>query len=111
MSAAEWVEQSRLHLKDGGVPQSSARYLRSRQYAQHWPEDSARIRALDDLPRALDALDGVLVLHVGGWGCGNPSHTNPDVGCPDCFLGCDACGEAYPCPTISAIDSALKAKP
>ena len=50
------------------------------------------------------ATEQVRALHTGSWGCSNPSHTNPDVSCPDCFIGCDACGELHPCPTIHALD-------
>ena len=58
----------------------------------------------DELDRMAEQVERVRALHVDDWGCGNPSHTNPDVGCPDCFIGCDACGEPHPCPTRRALD-------
>ena len=58
----------------------------------------------DELDRMAEQVERVRALHVCDWGCGNPSHTNPDVGCPDCFIGCDACGEPHPCPTRRALD-------
>lgn len=39
--------------------------------------------------------------------CGNPRHTNFDVGCPDCYYPCQGCGESYPCPTFQAIEKEL----
>ena len=59
------------------------------------------------VPALLDAVQAVLDLHQPEWGCGNPSHTNPSVGCPECFLAC-ACGDdVYPCPTVRTITDAL----
>ena len=58
---------------------------------------------LDERDRLAAAAERVRALHVGGWGCGNPSHTNPAVSCPDCFMEC-ACGEMCPCPTLRALD-------
>ena len=60
--------------------------------------------AADERDRLAAAAERVRALHVGSWGCGNPSHTNPDVGCPDCFMECDDCGEAHPCPTLRTLD-------
>ena len=59
---------------------------------------------LDRLEAAEAAIEKVRAEHQGEWSCGNPRHTNPDVGCPDCGAGCISCGEQYPCPTIRAID-------
>ena len=64
----------------------------------------ALLDAADERDRLAAAVERVQALHVGSWGCGNPSHTNPDVGCPDCFMECDDCGEAHPCPTLRALD-------
>ena len=53
------------------------------------------------------ALERVRELHRDGdWECGNPSHTNPEVGCPDCWVACASCQESYPCPTIRALEGA-----
>ena len=60
--------------------------------------------AADERDRLAAAVERVRALHVGGWGCGNPSHTNPAVGCPDCFMECDACAEMCPCATLRALD-------
>ena len=35
--------------------------------------------------------------------CGNPQHTNLDVGCPDCAYICAGCGEVWPCDDIKAV--------
>ena len=64
----------------------------------------ALLDAADERDRLAAAVERVRVLHVGGWGCGNPSHTNPAVGCPDCFMECGSCGEMCPCPTLRALD-------
>ena len=64
----------------------------------------ALLDAADERDRLAAAAERVRALHVGSWGCGNPSHTNPDVGCPDCFMECDDCGVAHPCPTLRALD-------
>lgn len=47
-------------------------------------------------------------LHTEDWSCGNPRHTNPDVGCPDCGVHCGHCGHDWPCPTVQAIDETDK---
>ena len=70
--------------------------------AKAWDEGYAELVAERDRLEA--ATEQVRALHTGSWGCSNPSHTNPEVGCPDCFIGCDACGELHPCPTIHALD-------
>lgn len=84
-----------------------------RSLERHWPADAvARViielpmlRGLADrLEAAEAAIEKVRAEHQGEWSCGNPRHTNPDVGCPDCGAGCISCGEQYPCPTIRAID-------
>lgn len=42
-------------------------------------------------------------LHESEWSCGNPRHTNPDIGCPECAEYCDLCGHMWPCPTMQEI--------
>lgn len=109
MSAAERIAQARGHLRKGGVPATSARYLRSRQHAQAWPEDSARMRALDALPRALDALEAVLAEHA-------PVNALDVARRPGQQLTrvCAGCGtddgnyQYWPCPTVRAINAALR---
>ena len=49
-------------------------------------------------------LEPLREAHAGEWDCGNPSHTNPDVGCPDCLLYCASCDVEMPCPTIRMLD-------
>ena len=62
----------------------------------------------DRLDRMERALRNMLGSHNALWGCGNPRHTNPSVGCPECEVVCAACGERYPCPTAVTIEEALK---
>ena len=62
------------------------------------------------MPALLTAVRAVLDLHdprEGEWSCGNPVHTNPDIGCPDCGLACRTCGESVPCPEWLAVTDAL----
>ena len=59
------------------------------------------------LPQRNAQLQAVLELHEfdsEDVACGNPRHTNFDVGCPDCYHPCQGCGESYPCQTVRAIE-------
>ena len=73
--------------------------------------DRQNARLIASAPDRLDkmerALRAVMVLHEHLWGCGNPRHTNTEVGCPECEEICDDCGSSYPCPTVTAIREAL----
>lgn len=91
------------------IEESSGRYVR--------PTRDAAYIATFDPPTALAliarvreaeaALERVWELHrEGDWECGNPSHTNPEVGCPDCWVACASCQESYPCPTIRTLEGA-----
>lgn len=60
-----------------------------------------------DIPTLLDAVRDVLALHLRDWSCGNPAHTNPDVGCPDCEEYCTDCGQTWPCATVRALAAHL----
>lgn len=58
-----------------------------------------------------EALEQVRALHVeGDLGCPYPSHRCNDSDyrgnyCADSGTSCEACGEAYPCPTIAILDA------
>lgn len=76
--------------------------------------DEAQGRAKDEVWRAENflqmeraaaaaAVRDVLALHQPEWSCGNPAHTNPDVGCPECAEQCTDCGQTWPCATLRAI--------
>lgn len=47
---------------------------------------------------------GLRELHRPVWACGNPGHTNPDVGCPECDEVCRTCTDHMPCPTVRELD-------
>lgn len=47
---------------------------------------------------------GLRELHPAQWECGNPRHTNPEVGCPECSEVCATCDRAMPCPTVRELD-------
>ena len=48
---------------------------------------------------------GLRRLHSPQWECGNPRHTNPDVGCPECCEVCVTCEWcAMPCATVQELD-------
>lgn len=64
--------------------------------------------ARTSLPAALDALEAVRALHRGEWACANPRHTSLDLACDACGVVCGCCGEAYLCPTVAAIEAALR---
>lgn len=58
---------------------------------------------------ALAAIERVDALHVeSDWKCGNPRHTNPEIGCPECYTECETCDRTYPCDTRAALDGALE---
>ena len=62
-------------------------------YAAHAPDAALIADARTSLPRALDALEAVLALHS--------QHNS--------YLHyCRADGEKYPCPTVTAIEAALR---
>ncbi len=67
-------------------------------------------QAEKDRAALVAALTAVLDLHREEVSCGNPRHTNFDVGCPECLVVCDSCGEIYPCPTVRAITAELTPK-
>jgi len=60
--------------------------------------------------RLVAALTAALDIHKAYVSCGNPQHTNFEVGCPECTEYCEACGEVWPCPTRAAITDALTPK-
>ena len=47
---------------------------------------------------------GLRKLHSAQWECGNPRHTNPDVGCPECCEVCVTCDRTMPCATVRELD-------
>ena len=56
---------------------------------------------------AREAIERVRAIHVeSDWKCGNPRHTNPKVGCPECYTECETCDRTYPCDTRAALDGA-----
>ena len=74
----------------------------------HSEEDAAFITAARTVVPALTAaVRDVLALHQGDWSCGNPAHTNPDVGCPECGEYCVDCDQAWPCSTVRALAAHL----
>ena len=56
------------------------------------------------------ALDAVRALHFerAELACGNPTHTVPDLMCPDCLTVCDDCGAPWPCATVEAITATIE---
>ncbi|WP_271437697.1 hypothetical protein [Micrococcus luteus] len=83
------------------------------------PEDREFIAAArTDVPWLLEqiehrdkALEAVRALHFerAELACGNPTHTVPDLMCPDCLTVCDDCGAPWPCTTVATITTALEA--
>ena len=71
-------------------------------------EDAALIASapgrLDRMERALRAA---LEAHDWTMHCGNVRHTRADAACDQCEAVCVACGERYPCPTVTTIREAL----
>ena len=65
--------------------------------------DDVVFEPVDAMPRLLAFAEAVLALHYEQWGCGNPSHTNPEAGCPECYVCCNECGDGYPCATVTAL--------
>ena len=63
--------------------------------------------ARTDLPALTAAVRDVLALHQGDWSCWNPTHTNPDVVCPECWECCADCDQAWPCATVRALATHL----
>ena len=61
----------------------------------------------DRLDRMERALRGALEAHDWTMRCGNVRHTRADAACDQCEAVCVACGERYPCPTVTTIREAL----
>ena len=59
------------------------------------------------VPALTAVVRDVLALHQGDWSCGNPAHTNPDVGCPECGEYCADCDQTWPCATVRALAAHL----
>ena len=79
----------------------------------YMPDTQQPIRTTTEQTRLAEAAAPAIVAsvleplreaHAGEWDCGNPSHTNPDVGCPDCLLYCASCDVEMPCPTVRLLD-------
>ena len=67
--------------------------------------DCGAVKAESDA--ALAAIERVAALHIeSDWKCGNPRHTNPEIGCPECYTECETCDRTYPCDTRAALDGA-----
>lgn len=65
------------------------------------------IRAEAERDAALAAIERMAALHIeSDWKCGNPRHTNPEIGCPECYTECETCDRTYPCDTRAALDGA-----
>lgn len=62
--------------------------------------------AVDERDRLTAVIERVRELHGGDWVCGNHRHTNPEVGCPDCGVVCESCGDFHPCPTLNIVAEA-----
>lgn len=60
-----------------------------------------------DTPALNEAVRDVLALHASAWPCGNPRHTNPDGGCPECEDICADCSQSWPCATVYALATHL----
>lgn len=52
---------------------------------------------------AREALAPIRELHTSRWSCGNPRHTNPEYGCPECATACAECGDYWPCDTARLV--------
>lgn len=82
--------------------------FRQEPYANGAEHDAELIaNAPTDLDQMERALRGVMVVHDWTMHCGNPRHTRMDATCDQCEAVCTACGEAYPCPTVTTIQEAL----
>ena len=67
----------------------------------HAPAD---LRALLDENETLAAiLEAVREIHAETEPMCPVDHHDPRL-CPCAFIGCESCGEDYPCPTIRALD-------
>ena len=73
--------------------------LHGRPVAEVWQiasdvaaERDARINAL------VQQVEKVRALHR------SDGHEPDNCGQPNCFTACDECGDAYPCPTLQALD-------
>ena len=77
--------------------------------ATNVPERDARLiaSAPDRLDRMERALRAALEAHDWTMHCGNVRHTRADAACDQCEAVCVACGERYPCPTVTTIREAL----
>ena len=77
--------------------------------ATNVPERDARLiaSAPDRLDRMERALRAALEAHDWTMHCGNVRHTRADAACDQCEAVCVACGERYPCPTVTTIRVAL----
>lgn len=74
-------------------------------HRERWMARAFRAETERDAARA--ALERVRAIHVeSDWKCGNPRHTNPKVGCPECYTECETCDRTYPCATVAALDGA-----
>ena len=71
------------------------------RHMTHGARAAVRLKALTA------AVRDVLARHAPEWPCGNPAHTNPDVGCPECEDSCADCGQSWPCPTVRALAAHL----
>lgn len=64
--------------------------------------------AREMVPALLGFVEDVLALHrESEWLCGNARHTNPEVGCPECYTACETCDRTWPCPTVRALTDAI----
>ena len=89
--AAEW--EAFAPLARGSV--TSGKYTLEAARALVQAADALDSTAPDRLDRMERALREVMAIHEPLWGCGNPGHTNPEVGCPECEVICDGCGGMY----------------
>ena len=64
-------------------------------------QDMSRVAARAQWPIL---SEGLRELHPAQWECGNPRHTNPEVGCPECSEVCATCDRTMPCPTVRELD-------
>ena len=116
MSALEWLDAVRADLD------AVSRFGRELDEAVTSREGRSVPAIADDLDDAHNALDGtapdrldrmertlrdVLEAHDWTMHCGNVRHTRADAACDQCEAVCVACGERYPCPTVTTIRDAL----
>lgn len=103
MSATEWIAKRRELLVEFLKPYRGKRH------------DTAglSILAMSDLPRALNALEAVLAHHCPGEGSSQGYTPDGSYGNIEPYCaGCEASDEyavAWPCATVRAIESALRA--